>query len=108
MRLVIPFRCDHCAGWFGGYVCIDSLDRQLETKTFAMLRFDYRLIAFTATKSPAQRADVLVERRILDGVVAPDGIDDLFTPEQPAAFLAGVLEPVFQDRTRFAGEFNFL
>jgi len=73
-----------------------------------MLRFDYRLIAFTATKGTAQRADVLVERRILDRIVAPDGVDDLFTPEQPAAVLAGVLEHVFENRTRLAGEFHFL
>src|SRR5690349_18648018 len=73
-----------------------------------MLRFDHRLITFTTTEGLAQRADMLVERRILDRVVAPNGIDDFFAPEQPAAFVAGVREHVFENLTRYGSEFHFL
>ena len=73
-----------------------------------MLRFDYRLIALATSKRFSQCADVLVDGCILDDHIAPNSGDDLISFEKPSAFLAGVLEHVFENLFRSGGQFNLL
>jgi hypothetical protein len=73
-----------------------------------MLRFNHRLIAFTASKSLSQRADVLVDSGILDHHIAPNRGDYLFSLEKRATFFAGVLQHVFENLSRRRSQLNLL